>query len=90
MTTPDGEEAAEPGCQREFENKDFCSADRRVVPTFSLYQALALYSLQFLLDLPQLILLPLDVGLDHPGPLLQLLFQVLHGLQLAGELHHRL
>lgn len=42
-------------------------------------QALTLDSLELLLDLTQLILLPLNVGLDHPRPLLQLLFYILHG-----------
>lgn len=51
-------------------------------------QALSLHPLQLVLNLPQLILLPLNVGLDHPGPLLELVFQVLHGIYLVGELHY--
>lgn len=35
--------------------------------------ALSLDSLQLLLNVSELLLLPLDVGLDHPRPLLQLL-----------------
>lgn len=45
---------------------------------------------ELVLDLLQLLLLPLDVGLDHASPLLQLLLQVLHGVHLAGELQHGL
>lgn len=54
----------------------------------SYLQTLALHSLKFLLDLPQLILLPLNIGLNHPRPLLQLFFYVLHGFQLVAELHY--
>lgn len=51
-------------------------------------QTVALHSLKLLLDLTQLVLLPLDVGLDHLGPLLQLLLHALHGIQLVAELDH--
>lgn len=51
-------------------------------------QTVALHSLQLLLDLTQLVLLPLDVGLDHLGPLLQLFLHALHGIQLVAELYH--
>ena len=44
----------------------------------------ALDPLQLVLDVTQLLLLPLDVGLDQPGPLLQLLLQVLHGAHLRN------
>lgn len=52
--------------------------------------ALALDSLQLVLDVPQLVLLPLDVGLDQSCPLFQLILQMLHGIHLRRELHHRL
>lgn len=45
--------------------------------------ALTLDSLQLLLNLSQLLLLPLDIGLDHPCPLLQLLLEMLHGIYLS-------
>ncbi|PWA32678.1 hypothetical protein CCH79_00012409 [Gambusia affinis] len=45
--------------------------------------ALSLDSLQLILDVPQLLLLPLDVCLDHSGSLLQLFLQVLHGIHLC-------
>lgn len=41
--------------------------------TLGLLYALSLDSLQLLLDVSQFFLLPLDVGLDHSCPLLQLL-----------------
>lgn len=42
-------------------------------------QALTLDPLELLLDLTQFILLPLNVGLDHPRSLFQLFFDILHG-----------
>lgn len=45
--------------------------------------ALSLDFLQLLLNVSQFLLLPLDVGLDHSCPLLQLLFKMLHGIYLC-------
>lgn len=53
-------------------------------------QTVALHPLQLFLDLTQLVLLPLDVGLNHLGLLLQLLLHALHDVQLVAELNHRL
>lgn len=50
--------------------------------TSNLY-ALSLYSLQLLLDVSQFLLLPLDIGLDHSCPLLQLFLKMLHGINLS-------
>lgn len=58
--------------------------------SISYLYALSLDSLQLLLDVSEFLLLSLDVGLDQSGPLLQLLLQVLHGVHLRRELHHRL
>lgn len=49
--------------------------------------ALTLDLLQLLLNQSQLLLLPMDVGLDQHCPLLQLLPEVLHGVYLSSKLH---
>lgn len=49
--------------------------------------ALSLHSLELLMNLPQFLLLFLNVSFDHARPLLQLILQVLHCVQLRRELH---